>query len=420
MRQLSRLCALCLALFLVSAVPHTQDVGAFWSPSAQDDIESIYGRMIPQLMETWGIPGGAVAVAKDGRLVLAKAYGVSDQEAAQPAQPDDLWRIASNSKPITAVAVLQLVEEGRLDLDGRIFELLRDLAPADEGALDPRLRQVTVRQLLWHVGGWDLAATFDPMFADQRIARATGRPSPQSCETVIQYMLTQRLDFDPGSKYAYSSFGYCILGRVIERASSQTYEQRVLTAILSRSNVTRMRIGRSLPSGRADGEVRYYNYPGAPLVPSIFPEIQGQVPIPYGGLNLEAFDSLGGWIASPVDLLRFGTAVDGQRGAALLSPESTQMMLSRPPHVPEEAATFYGMGWVVRPTASGANWWHVGSLAGTVSYLARLSNGISYAAIFNMRPQDRDAFTRELDSTLGAAQRQVSTWPNVDLFSSFP
>jgi CubicO group peptidase (beta-lactamase class C family) len=371
-------------------------------------------------MEKWGVPGGAVAVAKDGRLVLAKGYGVSDLEASQPAQPDQLWRIASNSKPITAVTVLQLVDEGRLDLDSRVVEILRDLAPPAGAPADARIAQVTVRQLLWHVGGWDREASFDPMFADQRIAQATGHLGPQSCEAVIRYMWTQPLDFDPGSKYAYSNFGYCVLGRVIERASSQPYDQRVLTSVLSRANVARMRTGHSLLAGRADGEVRYNDYPGAPLVPSIYPEVPGRVPRPYGGFNLEAMDSLGGWISSPIDLLRFATAVDGQRGPALLTNESVQLMLSRPPYVSQDAATYYGMGWLVRPTAGGANWWHAGELSGTVSYLVRLSNGVSYAAMFNMSPRDWNVFTRELDAALGAAQRQVSTWPDGDLFSSYP
>lgn len=345
---------------------------------------------------------------------------MSDVEAPQLAQPAQLWRIASNSKPITAVTVLQLAEEGRLDLDARVVEVLRELVPPDGVVADPRVGQVTIRQLLWHVGGWDSEANFDPMFADQRITQATGSPGPQSCEAVIRYMWTQPLDFDPGSKYAYSNFGYCVLGRVIERASSQPYDQRVLASVLSRANVTRMRTGRSLPAGRADGEVRYNDYPGAPLVPSIHPEVPGRVPFPYGGFNLEALDSLGGWISSPIDLLRFATAVDGQRGSALLSKESVELMLSRPPNVSQDAATYYGMGWLVRPTAGGANWWHAGSLPGTVSYLVRLSNGVSYAAMFNMRPRDRDVFTRELDAALGAAQRQISTWPDGDLFSSYP
>ena len=66
-----------------------------------------YDRLIPELMEKWEIPGGAIAVVKDGRLVLAKGYGLADVENEELVQPDSLFRIASISKPITAVAILK-------------------------------------------------------------------------------------------------------------------------------------------------------------------------------------------------------------------------------------------------------------------------------------------------------------------------
>ncbi|HUT11069.1 MAG TPA: serine hydrolase domain-containing protein, partial [Thermoguttaceae bacterium] len=72
-----------------------------------------FDRTMCDLLEKWGIPGGALAVAKDGRLLLARGYGLADVEAQQPVQPDALFRIASVSKPITAAAVLVLVEQGR-------------------------------------------------------------------------------------------------------------------------------------------------------------------------------------------------------------------------------------------------------------------------------------------------------------------
>src|SRR5437016_13665515 len=86
-------------------------------------------------MKERGAPGGALAVVKDGRLVYAKGYGLADVEANVAVEPESLFRIASVSKPITAVAVLALVRKGKLDLDAKAFGIL-SLKPRDPG--DPR------------------------------------------------------------------------------------------------------------------------------------------------------------------------------------------------------------------------------------------------------------------------------------------
>ena len=154
------------------------------------------------------IPGGALAVVKAGRLVHAKGYGWAHRERKIPARPDTLFRLASVSKPFTAVAVLKLVEDGKLSLDARAFDLVR-LPPAleQDARPDPRLADITIRQLLQHTGGWDRDRSFDPMFRPKLIAEKTGTRAPAGAEAVIRYMLGQPLDFDPGARFAYSNFG---------------------------------------------------------------------------------------------------------------------------------------------------------------------------------------------------------------------
>ena len=83
-----------------------------------------YDRAMLGLMARWGLHGAALAVAKDGRLVLARGYGLANIEDGEPVQPQSLFRIASVSKPLTAMAILRLVEQGRLDLDASAFGLL--------------------------------------------------------------------------------------------------------------------------------------------------------------------------------------------------------------------------------------------------------------------------------------------------------
>lgn len=386
-----------------------------------------YDRIIPKLMLKYHIPGGAVAVVKDGWLVLARGYGLADKKRNQPVQPDSLFRIASISKPITAVAILKLVEEGRLDLDAKAFQILNHLRPPAGRTVDPRIPEITIRQLLQHSGGWDRKQSFDPMFDATLIrikaARTVGAPAPASCETVIRYMLGEPLDFTPGSRHAYSNFGYCVLGRVIEKVTGRGYEQYVQTQVLAPMGINRMRIGGSLLEGRAEGEVRYYDYPGARLARSVFPAGRRLVPRPYGGYHLEATDAHGGWIASAIDLMRFVTAVDGRiTPPDILKPETIRLMISRPA-LPDwkGSSSYYGMGWNVRPIRGDANWWTGGVLPGTCrTILVWTHHGFAWAALFNSQPKNHKAFHRELDKALWQAAGEVTEWPTHDLFQQYP
>jgi CubicO group peptidase (beta-lactamase class C family) len=379
-----------------------------------------YDRAMADLMAEHQIPGGAVAVVKDGRLVFARGYGLADVEAGRPVQPDSLFRIASNSKAFTAAAVLKLVEQGRLRLDTRAFSVLGDLQPPPGAATDPRIATITVEQLLHHTAGWDREKTFDPMFRSAPIATAVGAPAPASCATIIRYMLGQPLDFDPGTRVAYSNLGYCILAQIIQQVSGQSYESFVREQLLVPSGIQAMRLGSSLMEGRAAGEVRYYAYPGAPLEPSVFPEVPGRVPAPDGGFYLEAMAGNGGWIASTIDLLRFVVALDRGTPTRILQPDSLRLMLARPPPpVSAEAPVYYGMGWLVRPVRADANWWHNGSLPGTSAYMARYASGVAVAALLNSRPRDFQAFVNQFDRVLSRTVGEVTEWPSHDLFGDY-
>lgn len=377
--------------------------------------------VISELMAKWGIPGGAVGLVKDGRLVMAEGYGFADRERHRQARPDTLFRIASLSKPITAVAVLKLVEEGRLGLDDKAFKFLDDLKPPPGAFFDPRINDITVRDLLRHSGGFDRAASGDPMFKPMDIAWAMSAGPPAGAGTVIRYMLTQPLDFPPGTRCAYSNFGYCVLGRVIERVTGERYRDFVRTKVLKPMGISGMRLGRTARKFRAVGEVLYYDFPGSWLASSVFPFVLDPVALPDGGFYLEAMDSHGGWLASVADLMRFVTAVDGRsRRRGFLKPETTAIMTARPPLAEyQDAPAYYALGWQVRPQGDDANWWHTGSLAGSAAIMVRAHNGLAWAALFNSQPYDSDAFLAELDRALWKAADGVTVWPRVDLFNRF-
>jgi N-acyl-D-amino-acid deacylase len=346
-----------------------------------------FDRAFRALMDRWDIPGGALAVLEDGEIVLARGYGYADVGQGELIRPDSLFRIASVSKPVTAVAILRLVQEGKLDLDAPVFSLLAEIQPPEWASVDPRTYEITVRHLLEHSGGWDHGVSGDPMFKTAEIAREMESLDPADCPSVIGYMFGRALDFDPGSQWAYSNFGYCVLGRVLEETSGQTYEDFVRSEILEPIGLESMRLGRTRLADRRLGEVRYYDYEGAALVRSVFPEVSALVPMPYRGFHLEAMGAHGGWVASATDLARFVWALDTGSPATFLESETRTVMLARPePPSWDGTSRYYGLGWQVRPAGKGSNWWRTGSMPGSSAVLYRTSAGLVWAALFNTRP----------------------------------
>lgn len=378
-----------------------------------------YDDAVAALMARWQIPGASVAVVKDGRLVMARGYGRAD-EAGTPVEPAALFRIASLSKPITALAVMRLAQDGLVDLDQSIYAFLGIERPND-----PRSARVTIRHALEHSGGWDRSAdgVGDVLFMPRTIAAAVGSPSPPDVAAIVGYQASRalELDFAPGTRFAYSNYGYLLLSLVIEKASGMPYEDFV-RMMAAAAGSDRLLLGRTSPAHRAGAEVKYFDSPAAPRVLSVDDDQGAVVSRPDGGFVLETLLGAGAWIASPVDLLRFLVAIEGlDGGAPLLSPALRAEMTARP-NRPDAAGalSYYAKGWKVRPTRDGgANWWHEGSLPGSSAYLVRLSNGVSYAALFNSRPEDADAFFADLDRTLFAAQARVSAWPAGNLFDAF-
>jgi len=363
-------------------------------------------------------PGAALAVSAGSRLVYARGFGLADRRSQRAVQPTDLFRIASLSKPVTAVAVLQLVDRGRLAPDARVWELLRLPEPADA-----RWKRVTVLRLLQHTGGWDRIESTDPMFRTAPIARALGMKPPAGPEDIIRYMLGQPLDFDPGLRHAYSNFGYCLLGRIIERVSGSAYERHVQREVLAPLGIRRMRLARTLAAHRADDEVSYYTGDDR-TVPAVVGNLRERVPLPYGGWSIEVMDAHGGWLASAVDLVRFACAFDAPEKSMLLKPATVAAMYARPDglagYEPDgrQKAVYYACGWRVRHLQRGGiNGWHTGSLDGTSTLLVRRFDGINFAVLFNARSTpDGRRLSDVLEPRIHAVIDRIRSWPAIDQF----
>jgi CubicO group peptidase (beta-lactamase class C family) len=206
-------------------------------------------------------------------------------------------------------------------------------------------------------------------------------------------MLSRPLDFDPGTRFAYSNFGFLVLARIIERVAGQTYEEFVRREILSPMGIQRMRLGGTILALRAPDEVRYYDYPGAPLVNSLMPGVSGEVSEPYSGiLPMESIDSAGAWIASAIDIVRIFTMLDGKRPPAVLSAESIEQMVAPAfgpiGNDPAGNPVYSGLGIAIVGTGADAEWWHDVGSWGFHGFAARMRDGWTWAAIFNSAPSD--------------------------------
>ncbi|MET8140696.1 serine hydrolase domain-containing protein [Sphaerisporangium sp. NPDC005288] len=368
-----------------------------------------FDNTLKAFMQARGIPHASLAVVRKGRLVLARGYNWTENTTAL-AQPTSLFRVASLSKPVTSAAVMKLVQDGKLSLTAKVAPLL-----GLSTAADARLASVTVLHLLQHLGGWDRAVTPDPMFADRAVAAAVGGTLPVTQAQIIKYVSGRRMDFAPGTKYAYSNYGYLLLQKVIEKVSGQAYATYVQQKILAPIKIGRMVLGRSAKSLRRSTEVPYFSTkPGSTVLDTTGALVQA----PYGGFNLENMAGHGGWLSSAVDLARFTRLYDA---AGVLTSASITKTFAKPATGVNADGWYYGLGWMVRPVTGGTgrNTWHDGSLPGTSTLMVRRNDGLSWVVLFDQRDDPSGLGYGDIDALLHKAANAVTTWPTTDLFPAY-
>lgn len=365
-----------------------------------------------QFMQRWQVLGASVALAKDGKLVYERAFGYADVARTIPLQPAHLLRVASLSKTVTALAIMKLVEAGQLSLAHPVFGPQGYLTTTTytQHIRDPRLYRITVQQLLEHTAGWDRSlgcegyGQCDPIEFPTRVAAVMGVANPVGDSTLIQYMLRQGLDFEPGARFAYSNIGYLVLGKVLEAVTHQPYEAWVRQHVLHPSGVLEAHLGHNLPTARLERESdylsRYY-------MPSCYDPAQ-QVPAADGGYQLEAMNAHGGWLFSARDLLRLLLAMDGFTSRPDLLSAATLRSMTQP----SAANAGYAKGWMV----NGGNWWHTGNLDGTASEMVRTAEGYTWVILLNTSNSSAQFWT-ELNALGWQWLAGATTWPTHDLFA---
>ena len=155
-----------------------------------------------------GLFSGAVLVAKDGQAVFTGNYGLADREKGIPNAPSTKFRIGSMNKMFTAVAILQLVQARKIELNDPLGKYITDYPNKDIA------KKVTIRQLLTHTGG--TGDFFGPEFDAHRLELKT-------LDDYVKLFGERGPQFEPGSRWAYSNYGFLLLGIVVERVSGKSY-----------------------------------------------------------------------------------------------------------------------------------------------------------------------------------------------------
>lgn len=362
-----------------------------------------FDRQIERFLKRWEIKGASLAIMKDEQLVYFKGYGWANEEDSVKMEPSHVMRIASLSKLITATAIMKLCQENTISLNDKVFGesgILND--PLFMNIRDKRAKNITIENLLRHQAGFTMHRG-DPLFTVREIMIWDDLDEVPTMDDIIVHVLKQRLGFVPGTSSKYSNVGYLILSKVIEKVSGLTYEQYCKEHILSPAGCYDIHLANNLYHQRRHNEVRYYEPSTATPILPYNKHINDSLPRSYGGNNIEGLYGAGGWVASPVEILKFVASIDGKPDVPdILSIESIEYMIDREGGKPS-------IGW----SNSGKNvsWSRTGSLAGTSAMIKVQNNGLSWVFITNTSCWKGSDFTRYIDSQMRNTLSRIAEFP---------
>lgn len=319
-----------------------------------------------------GSPGMIIEVAQHGELLFSGAYGHADLEQQQPVSRDSVFKLASITKQFTAAIILTLADEGKLDLQDPVTRHVPELAVASK---------VRLYDLLVQASGI-------PDYSEDPAGDKTKSVAKTSAEMIAWIaVLTPRLQFEPGTRWAYSNSNYVLLGLVAERVTGQPLAKLYHDRLFTPAGMTATRFD-------DPGEVvpfRVQGYRRAKDAPSGFRNadwISPTIPGPAGGLR-----------GTAADLVRWNNALFGGR---VLSPRSLRSLVSpgrlsdgRPTKLgmPEDwqkgLNSDYGMGVFIRPTPAGDRIGHSGDISGFATWAAHYpATGVTIVQMINSQSAD--------------------------------
>lgn len=338
-------------------------------------------------LRQWGLPGGQVTVMKNGNILVKRGYGWANMITRQPIEPYSQFRIASVSKTITAIAILKLVDENKLNLNDKVFHILNDLKPLKNRKINPKIYQISILNLLQMSSGWFAPGShFDPLFGPwpQPIVRILSPELPASCQTTTRYMMSAPLRFKPGTSYSYSNLDYCILGLVINKVTGspygyQGYENFIRSSLLAPLQIKDMAIASTQYKYRLPHEVTYYRD-----IHATHQMLDDKADLPYSTSEiLKKNFANGGWVATATDL---AVLIQAALEHKILSQKSLDLMLSKPSFVNPKRSSYYTIGSLIDVRQGKRYWVQHGSFTGTHSLIVTKPDGTTITALFNSRP----------------------------------
>jgi len=296
------------------------------------------------------IPGAAIAVVKDGKIVKADSYGLANVELNVPVNKETVFEIGSVSKQITAAAIMLLVEEEKVNLDEKISKYLP--------AAPETWKNVTVRNLLTHTSGIKSYTGLSGFELTKRLKR----------DEFVKSIGTHPLEFEPGERYNYSNSGYNLLGFIIESVSGESYwdflQKRIFKPL--GMNKTANRDPQFIVPNRADG----YEWRNERLV----------------GRDYDLTDvfSAGAIVSTVTDLAKWEAAL---RGDTFLKKESKETIWT-PVRFNSGKLYPYGLGWNVTEFRGHKLFSHGGQTAGFAANISRyVDDNLTVIVLTNLGDQ---------------------------------
>jgi Beta-lactamase class C and other penicillin binding proteins len=339
---------------------------------------------------------------KGDSLLYAKGYGYSRIEDSTKCTIDNIFRIASVSKLITATAIMKLCEENKLSTQSKVFGedgIFNE--PKFLDIKDKNIKEITVEHLLNHTSG--LARPHgDVAFNQELAARFLDKELPLSVDDFVLYATKIRQRAKAGTWYHYSNLGYIILSKIIEKVSGMSYENYVRDSVLIPNGCNNMYLAQNFTENFRENEVFYYEVKEATPVPACDGSNRKFLKS-RGGNNIRVLSGAGGWLASPIELLKFATTINNNTKInKFLSQESINYM-TEDQNKP--------IGWA---SVTQKEWIRTGSMPGTSSIIKSERNGYTWVFISNSSSWNGPSLPKQINRDISRAISNVKEWPNTN------
>lgn len=354
----------------------------------QKDISEI-DEMVNAFINKHNLPGASVAISKNENLVYTKGYGFANVESKEVATPEHLFRVGSCSKPYTGMAIMKLVEEGKIDLNDKVFGEGAVLGTQfGTRAYGEDLKKITVANLLHNVSG---------AFVDASGRDLINANEHLSDEQYMNWLLDNTYqEFSPGSQFHYVNVNFFVAAIIVEKVSGLAFEDYLREAVWKPIGDTNSKLGTIAP---ANMEVTYYG--------------QGVLKGQEYGTYIDRYLGAGNVISTAENLLRFATAIDGKSGKEDLLPQDLLAQYTTGSSVASGQALGIGL-W-------GNRLYFYGSIPGTRSgWILDKSTGLAAAIIFNgnldYTKASYETFPYEVQDMLVDFISQQRSFQNIDQF----